>query len=221
MKVSIKITSDFICPWCRIADARLEKVLQSLPEDVGVEVDWLPIELNPGMPLEGMERVAYRRAKFGSWEYSHQLDEHTVEKGKTDDVAFNYPAIQRVPNTFAAHRLTLFAPAGKARSLLVKRLFQAYFEEGRDIGDLDVLAEVAGECGIDKEAARIYLLSTAGEAEGIQLEDLARQGDISSGPPFYIAGIRLTGAVPVDQLRYYIMDAYRDLIKREGARYDR
>lgn len=86
MKVSIKITSDFICPWCRIVDARLEKVLQSLPEDVGVEVDWLPIELNPGMPLEGMERVAYRRAKFGSWEYSHQLDEHTVEKGDRKSV---------------------------------------------------------------------------------------------------------------------------------------
>ena len=74
---------------------------------------------------------------------------------------------------------------------------------------------------MDKEAARIYLLSTAGEAEVIQLEDLARQGDISSVPTFDIAGIRLTGAVPVDQLRYYIMDAYRDLIKREGARYDR
>lgn len=77
MKISIKVTSDFICPWCRIADARLEKVLQSLPEDVEVEVDWLPLELNPGMPLAGMDRTAYRRAKFGSWAYSHQLDEHT------------------------------------------------------------------------------------------------------------------------------------------------
>jgi len=221
MKISITVTSDFICPWCRIADARLEKVLQALPDDVEVEVDWLPMELNPGMPLEGMERVAYRRAKFGSWEYSHQLDEHTVEKGKTDDVTFNYPAIQRVPNTFAAHRLTRFAAAGKARTLLVKRLFQAYFEEGRDIGDLNMLVDVAGECGMDKEAARQYLLSTAGEAEVIQLEDLARQGDINSVPTFDIAGIRLTGAVPVDQLRYYIMDAYRDRVKGEGAKYER
>lgn len=221
MKISIKVTSDFICPWCRIADARLEKVLQSLPAEVEVDVDWLPIELNPGMPLEGMERAAYRRAKFGSWEYSHQLDEHTLEKGKTDDVIFNYPAIQRVPNTFAAHRLTQFVAAGTARSLLVKRLFQAYFEEGRDIGDINVLAEVAGECGIDKAAARHYLLSAAGEAEVIQLEDLARQGDIYSVPTFDIAGIRLTGAVPVDQLRYYIMEAYRGLLKGGGARYDR
>ena len=212
MKVSIKVTSDFICPWCRIADARLEKVLQALPDDVEVEVDWLPVELNPGMPLDGIDRIAYRQAKFGSWEYSHQLDEHTIEKGKSDDVTFNYPAIQRVPNTFAAHRLTLFAPAGTARSLLVKRLFQAYFEEGRDIGNLDVLADVAGDCGMDREAARLYLLSTAGEAEVIQLEDLARQGDINSVPTFDIAGIRLTGAVSVDQLRYYIMDAYRDLM---------
>jgi len=212
MKVSIKVTSDFICPWCRIADARLEKVLQALPDDVEVEVDWLPVELNPGMPLDGIDRIAYRQAKFGSWEYSHQLDEHTIEKGKTDDVTFNYPAIQRVPNTFAAHRLTLFAPAGTARSLLVKRLFQSYFEEGRDIGNLDVLADVAGDCGMDREAARLYLLSTAGEAEVIQLEDLARQGDINSVPTFDIAGIRLTGAVSVDQLRYYIMDAYRDLM---------
>lgn len=59
MKVSIKVTSDFICPWCRIAEARLEKARQSLPEDVEVEVDWLPIELNPGMPRE--------RRRLSSW----------------------------------------------------------------------------------------------------------------------------------------------------------
>ena len=55
----------------------------------------------------------------------------------------------------------------------------------------------------------------------IQLEDLARQGDINSVPTLDIAGIRLTGAVPVDQLRYYIMDAYRNPIKTEGVRDDR
>lgn len=126
-----------------------------------------------------------------------------------------------MPNTFAAHRLTLFAAAGTARSLLVKRLFQAYFEEGKDIGDINVLADVAGDCGMDKEAARQYLLSSAGEAEVIQREDLARQGDISSVPTFDIAGIRLTGAVSVDQLRYYIMDAYRSLLNEGGVRYDR
>jgi predicted DsbA family dithiol-disulfide isomerase len=74
---------------------------------------------------------------------------------------------------------------------------------------------------MDKEAAHNYLLSTAGEAEVIQLEDLARQGDINSVPTLDIAGIRLTGAVPVDQLRYYIMDAYRNPIKTEGVRDDR
>ncbi|MEB6379021.1 hypothetical protein MXM41_08740 [Leclercia adecarboxylata] len=53
-----------------------------MSEDVEVNVNWLPFERNPGMPLAGMDRLACRRAKFGSWAYSHQLDEHTAEKGK-------------------------------------------------------------------------------------------------------------------------------------------
>lgn len=209
MKVSIKVTSDFLCPWCRIADARLSQVIETLPDEVEVEVNWLPFELNPGMPFSGMDRKDYRSAKFGSWEYSQRLDAQTEQSASGDGLVFNYAAIKRVPNTLAAHRLVWSTPEGSARTKLVERLFHAYFQDGRDIGDMHVLADIAAENGMHRETTLQFLLSNAGEAEVIQLEDSARQGRINSVPSFDIAGNRITGAVSREELHRQIMEAHR------------
>lgn len=209
MKVSIKVTSDFLCPWCRIADARLSQVIETLPDEIEVEVNWLPFELNPDMPFFGMDRKDYRSAKFGSWEYSQRLDAQTEQSASGDGLVFNYAAIKRVPNTLAAHRLVWFTPEGSARTKLVERLFHAYFQDGRDIGDMHILADIAAENGMHREATLQFLLSNAGKAEVIQLEDLARQGRINSVPSFDIAGNQITGAVSREELHRQIMEAHR------------
>ena len=61
----IEIASDVVCPWCYIGKRRLEKALALLGDEIEVEVAWLPFQLNPGMPAEGIARADYRRAKFG------------------------------------------------------------------------------------------------------------------------------------------------------------
>ena len=209
MKVSIKVTSDFLCPWCRIADARLSKVIETLPDEVEVEVNWLPFELNPGMPFSGMDRKDYRSAKFGSWDYSQKLDAQTEQSASGDGVTFNYAAIKRVPNTLAAHRLVWFTPEGPARTKLVERLFHAYFQDGRDIGDMHILADIAAENGMHRETALQFLRSDVGEEEVIQLEDLARKRRINSVPSFDIDGNQITGAVSREELHRQIMEAHR------------
>src|SRR2546422_292727 len=72
--VRVDVVSDVICPWCFIGKRRLEKALRTIPSDVETQVVWHPFELNPEMPREGIDRHAYRQAKFGSPEASRALD---------------------------------------------------------------------------------------------------------------------------------------------------
>ncbi len=83
IRIPVSITSDFICPWCFIGERQIaraaETLTRELGEEVRLDVAWRPFELNPDIPTEGIERRAYRIAKFGSWEYSQQLDSHVVK----------------------------------------------------------------------------------------------------------------------------------------------
>ena len=80
MLIQIKVTSDFICPSCYIGEKRLAHAVESLPAGIEVRLQWLPFELNPEMPLEGMDRKVYRSQKFGSWQRSQAMDAQTVLK---------------------------------------------------------------------------------------------------------------------------------------------
>jgi predicted DsbA family dithiol-disulfide isomerase len=108
-------------------------------------MSWLPFQLNPGMPKEGLPRAQYRKAKFGSLERSRQLDARVIAEGRSEGIEFAFDRIERTPNTLAAHRLIAVSPdQGK----VVDALFRAYFEEARDIGDPSVLTEIATQCGV-------------------------------------------------------------------------
>lgn len=210
MKVSVNITSDFLCPWCRIADVRLQKAITSLPPGIDVEVNWLPFELNPNMPDSGMDRRLYRSSKFGSWAYSQKLDTQTEQSAAGDGIIFNYAAIKRVPNTLAAHRLIWFTPEGNQRAAMVEHLFNAYFQDGKDIGDRQTLIDIAVENGMQRECVCDFLYSSAGETEVRQDEALARQKGITSVPSFDINGSTYHGAVPIDTLVRAIVDAHNN-----------
>lgn len=215
MKLTIQVTSDFICPWCRIAEARLAEVIKALPEHVEVEVNRLPFELNPDMPTVGMDREAYRSAKFGSWRYSQQLDAHTEEIAKQDGMTFNYAAMKRVPNTLAAHRLVWLAATSNLQATVSERLFRAYFQDGKDIGDEDMLADIAAEAGMNRLKVKAFLAGHEGEAEVIQQEELARRSKINSVPAFNIGGVRISGAVSAEVLHQHIYEAINSQSKSE------
>ena len=82
MQIQINVTSDFICPWCYIGEKRLALAIEGLPAGIDVQLQWLPFELNPSMPSEGMDRKTYRSRKFGSWERSQAMDVQTVVAGQ-------------------------------------------------------------------------------------------------------------------------------------------
>ena len=76
----VDVTSDLICPWCFVAKRRLEKASSILGKTL--ELRWHPFQLNPEMPVEGLDRRLYRSAKFGSWEQSQRLDAQVAAAGK-------------------------------------------------------------------------------------------------------------------------------------------
>jgi predicted DsbA family dithiol-disulfide isomerase len=195
--MKLEVASDVICPWCYIGKRRLERALSLLKNELSPQIRWLPFQLNPGMPKEGVPRAEYRRAKFGSLERSRQLDARVIAEGKSEGIDFAFDRIQRTPNTTEAHRLIALA---ENQNAVVDALFRAYFEDATDIGDPAVLADIAGQCGVKGWPERAPDVSA--------LEDEVRAMGISAVPTFIFdrkSGI--SGAYPAQTLAQAIRDA--------------
>src|SRR5258706_5069889 len=189
---------DVICPWCLVGKRRLERALTMIDSE-SLRVTWLPFELNPEMPKDGMERRDYRTRKFGSWERSSQLDRQMTEMGAGEGIDFHFDRIVRTHNTLNAHRLIWLARQTGGQDALVERLFRAYFSEGRDIGSQDVLRDVAVEAGMERARVSSLLEGDEGALQVSQEEETARHAGLS-GVPAFILNRRplLVGAHPPD-----------------------
>ena len=193
------IVSDAICPWCYVGKRRLEKALAMLGGALRFRVTWHAFELNPQMPQDGIERRLYRMQKFGSWERSLALDAQLAEVGRGDGIAFRYDLIARTPNTFNAHRLIWFAGKHERQDAMVETLFRGYFSEGRNIGDVSVLSELAAEAGLDGAAVSGFLQSNDGAAEVQAEEAIAQRAGLSGVPTFVLDGrVLFSGAQRAD-----------------------
>jgi predicted DsbA family dithiol-disulfide isomerase len=211
MTLTIAITSDFICPWCLVAETRLNRAIEQLNSSVKIQQIWYPFELNPGMPEAGMDRKTYRSQKFGSWEHSQALDAKTVQATQTDGIGFRYDLMNVTPNTLKAHRLTWLAGQQDKATAMAERILKAYFTEGQNIADVEVLANLAAEVGMSAETARAFLLSDAGMQE---VQDLERQAIVQSvqGVPHIRIGQEvISGAQTVDVFLAALQNAVHEL----------
>ena len=119
MTISVDVISDVICPWCYIGKHRLEKAVATLAQPV--KVRWLPFQLNPTMPKEGISRRDYRIKKFGSWERSLELDSQVAAAGRAEGIDFAFDKMERTPNTLDAHRLIWLADKQDVQNAVVER----------------------------------------------------------------------------------------------------
>jgi predicted DsbA family dithiol-disulfide isomerase len=194
MRITVTITSDFICPWCFIGERRLEKAIATLPQDIQVDLQWRPFELNHDMPVEGMDRMVYRSAKFGSWEHSQVMDAEVTAVGKVNGIEFAYDRITRTPNTLAAHRLMWLAGEAGNPTLLADKLFTAYFTDAFDLSDPEVLKRIGVDAGLP--AARVAAVIDDGEGakQVRQLEMEAHRLGIRGVPLLRIGNVVISGA---------------------------
>jgi len=194
---TIDIVSDVVCPWCYIGKRRLEAALAGRAGSP--QIRWHPFQLNPDIPPGGCDRRRYLEEKFGGPQRASEIYARVEAAGREVGIPFDFQRIERQPNTVDAHRLIAWTQANAAdrADTLVERLFRAYFTEGANIGEIDVLVRLAGEAGIDGAAARGHLASDAGRAEVAAADQRSKATGIS-GVPFFIFNRRLavSGAQP-------------------------
>jgi predicted DsbA family dithiol-disulfide isomerase len=192
----IDIFSDTVCPWCYIGKQRLERALARRPQET-LTIVWRAFQLNPDMPAEGMERQRYLNTKFGGAENASTIYGRIRGVGEEENIPFDFDAITRTPNTVDSHRLIRYAAELGHQDDVVQALFEAYFCDGRDIGDRAVLAEIGAAVGLDQTQITDFLASGAQASEIMAEDSAARRMGIQGVPCFIIDGRHvLSGAQP-------------------------
>jgi predicted DsbA family dithiol-disulfide isomerase len=196
--VKLDIISDPICPWCYIGKTNLDRALEQIP-DHPFTIEWHPFQLNPTMPLEGMDRRAYLEDKFGGKDGAVKAYAPVVQAAEAAGLKFDFAGMKRTPNTINAHRLIHWAGIEGRQTFVVHRLFEAYFRDARDIGDTYVLADIADGCEMDASVVS-KLLDSDADIEDIQKRDAhSREMGISSVPTFIVANQHaVPGAQPTE-----------------------
>lgn len=185
--ITLDILSDPICPWCYIGKTQLDRALTEAANNPFV-IQWHPFQLNPDMPREGMDRRDYLETKFGGKDGAVRAYAPVVERAKAAGLNINFEAMQRTPNTLDAHRLIHWAGIEQKQNAAVDALFHAYFVEGRDIGDKDVLGDIADSIGMDASVV-MKLLASDSDTDDIRNRDShSREMGVSSVPTFIVAG---------------------------------
>lgn len=196
--VKLDIISDPICPWCYIGKTLLDQAMAQRP-DHPFEIEWHPFQLNPDMPAEGMDRRDYLETKFGGKEGAIRAYAPVLERAEAAGLTIDFAAIKRTPNTLDAHRLLHWAGIEGCQDRMAMALFQAYFTEGRDIGDHEVLADLADSLSLDGAMIQRLLASDA-DRDAIRARDAQfRQMGISGVPTFIVGGQHaVPGCQPAD-----------------------
>ena len=184
--VKLDIISDPICPWCYIGKANLDRALEQHPGHP-FEIEWHPFQLNPDMAEDGMDRREYLETKFGGRTKAVEVYARIEEAAKAAGLDIDFAKIQRTPNTINAHRLIHWAGIEGRQTAVVSLLFKAYFKEGRDIGDMDVLADIADAAGLDAAMVRKLLLSDADRKDIADRDAWAREKGVTGVPTFVVA----------------------------------
>jgi len=212
--ITIDVVSDVVCPWCFIGQKKLDRALALVP-DLHVTVSWRPYQLDPTIPPGGLDRQDYMVAKFGSLEKVEQIHQRIEAVGKELGITFDFAAIKVAANTLNAHRLIRWAGTSGSgqQDKIVRALFAAFFEQGRDIGRSDVLLDIARETGMDTAVVEA-LLPTDADVEAVRTE-IATAGQMGiTGVPCFILADRyaLMGAQEPD----VIADALRQIANSDN-----
>jgi predicted DsbA family dithiol-disulfide isomerase len=183
----IDIYSDTVCPWCYLGKRRFELAVAARPQ-YEPRVTWRPFELNPDFPSEGADRAAYLAAKIGTPERVAESQNALKRQGEASGIEFRFDLIERVPNTRRSHLLMAHAARSGRQTVVMDRVMRAYFEEGCDIGDIEVLVRLGVEAGLTEHESRSALILRAGQDGVVAAERHAAVLGITTVPTFIFDG---------------------------------
>ncbi len=195
--MKVEIYSDVACPWCYIGEERFERALSAYPGAAEVEVTYRPYQLDPRAPAEARPLRDYLAGRFGP--RADHVAGHVVEAARAEGIAMDFDRALAA-NTLSAHRLMHLAErehGPEVQRAVARRLFEAHFSLGGDVGDAETLAELAADCGMDRDRVREYLASGEGTQEVREQIDRARRMGIGAVPTFVFEGrFAVQGAQP-------------------------
>ena len=181
----LDILSDPICPWCYIGKAHLDNALAD-HQDHPFTIEWHPFQLNPDMPPAGMNRREYLEKKFGGKNQAIQVYSKIEQSASAIGLPIDFAAMERTPNTIDAHRLIHWAGLEDKQQLMVDALFNAYFCMGLDIGNHNVLCDVAEVIGLER-GVMARLLDSNSDVTLIKDRDAhSRLMGVSAVPTFIV-----------------------------------
>ena len=209
--IRLDIFSDPICPWCFIGKHNLFAALSGVDKDL-FSIEWHPFQLNPDMPEGGMDRRAYLETKFGGKEGALQAYLPVVEHAKSAGLAINFEAITKTPNTLKALCLIHWAKLEGCQAKIVQALFEAYFYHGKDIGDTEILVNIAAEAGMETDIVKRLFASGQDKLEIQERDASARDMGVRAVPTFIVAGQHVvSGSQSVEMWQSVIEDIQKQL----------
>ena len=202
-KIKIDIVSDVVCPWCTVGYKRLEKAISELGIRDKVEIEWQPFELNPSMPSAGQNLNEHMMEKYRmSPQQLKQTQQHMVNAANDVDFDFNFDDKSLMVNTFEAHILLEYAKGFGKQTDLKMQLMKAYFSEGKNVSDKNILKQALLDVGLNAEEALSKLKDEEAIKEVRSKQDYWKSMGISSVPTIvFNRKSAVTGAQPVDALK--------------------
>ena len=196
--MKVEIWSDIACPFCYIGKAKLEEALSDFPSSQQVEIEYKSYQLDPDAPLyDGRAYYETLADKFGSVQQAKQMTENIANHAKEADLEFNFEQM-KATNTLDAHRLLQYAKTNQKAAELKQLLFQAHFTDGKDIGDINVLSDLADKVGLSNTETKKVLIDKTAYRDSVAFDLKEAQQFGISGVPYFIFNRKyaISGAQP-------------------------
>ena len=211
--MKIEIWSDIACPFCYIGKRKLEKAIQKLPDSSTIQIEWKSFQLNPDLQTNENQNTLTYLSQTKGWtlDQTIQMTAQVAAMGREEGLNFDFEHTL-VANTKQAHRLLHFAKEKGKQDELKERLFQAYFEEGKNIDQQDILLDCAEAIGLDRSEAKLVLDSDSFDAEINQDVYESRLIGVQ-GIPFFVFDRKygISGAQPDEVFDRTLQQALQEL----------
>lgn len=193
----IEVFQDTICPWCRIGKKHLQDAIKQWDGEP-ITIRYRAYQLDANAPKQSRPFRETMAATKGGPEVVEQMIQHVTQAGRASGVIFNFDRVKHMPNTADSHALIKLASEEKNGDM-VEAIYQEYFEEGKDIGDLEVLLQIAEQQGLNSDEVKASILSGEKQDDVEEDQDIAAELGITGVPFFVIDGkLGLSGAHPVE-----------------------
>jgi predicted DsbA family dithiol-disulfide isomerase len=183
--MKINVFADTICGWCFIGHTNLKEALKKFP-NLKFDIHHTPFQLNPDMPTEGISRDKYLEIKFGGKDYAASMYENMKLKAKESGLNFNFEKIKKTPNTVLSHLLINLSKQFNLQNEIMEKIYKSYFIDGLDIGDVNILTNIAKENNIPENVFTNFINDR--NTENINSKILIAEEKGINGVPFFEIG---------------------------------